>query len=196
MERFKRVLASGLAIAIPLAVMIYVFVKFVVILERILSPVSNKLGIDHILGEVTLTFFATVALLIIILLLGLLMQLSFMHAFRSSVEDTALWLFPSIARIKTMTADRLSHEYATNSWKPIVAYVEGKFSPAFIVDESPNILTLNVMLTNSPSGGELLIVNRADIQYVEIPADQMMRCLRNFGKGFNTIIEHSGLIPS
>ena len=62
-------------LAIPLAIVLYVFGRIVGIFKKIIAPLAAKMGIDRILGELTLTIFAIALIILIILLLGLLMQI-------------------------------------------------------------------------------------------------------------------------
>ncbi|MGL6268174.1 MAG: hypothetical protein ACRC2O_09605, partial [Chitinophagaceae bacterium] len=71
----KRLLANGLAIAVPMGIIVYVFIKFIGIFEKLIEPVSKKFGIEKFLGELTITILAVFVLLVIIFLLGLLSKI-------------------------------------------------------------------------------------------------------------------------
>lgn len=142
MKKFKRILGRGLALAVPLAIVLYVFMRIVGVFEKIISPIAAKMGIQKVLGELTLTIFAVILIIIIILLLGLLMQIAIVSAIRSQVEDVILKFVPSLNQLKLMAADNLDLETAENAWRPVLLYTKekAKYNPAFVVGRAKSLL--------------------------------------------------------
>ncbi len=58
--KFKTVLGRGIALAIPVAIVLYVFLRIIGMLKKALAPVAADIGIQHIWGELTLTIFAII----------------------------------------------------------------------------------------------------------------------------------------
>ncbi len=189
----KKILSNGLALALPLGVILYVFIKIIVILEKLIGPISTRLGIDRILGELTLTILATFCLILIIMLLGLLMQLSATARLKDQVEDMLIAIVPSLGRIKSLASEKLSLEQSVKHWKPILLRHEEKFNPAYLIEKKKGLVTLYVILSHITSEGEFLIIAENEIQYAEISFDQLIRCTRSYGRGIIDLIHEKGL---
>ena len=71
----KSTIFRGIALALPLSVVLYVLYKFMKIFEKLIEPIAEKFQIERVFGEITLTFFAVLAMLAIAFLLGLLMRI-------------------------------------------------------------------------------------------------------------------------
>ena len=52
--KFKTTLVRGLALGIPIAVILYVFIRILVVIEKLISPAAEAIGIQRLLGEITL----------------------------------------------------------------------------------------------------------------------------------------------
>ena len=70
--KFKTTLVRGLALGIPIAVILYVFIRILVVIEKLISPAAQAIGIERLLGEITLTLLALGVIMLFVLLLGFL----------------------------------------------------------------------------------------------------------------------------
>lgn len=181
---FKRTLGRGIAIAIPLGVIAYVFIKIVAIFEKLIRPVANKLGIEKILGELTLTILAVLILFLIMLLLGVLMQLSFFAAITQTVEDVVIKFIPSLNNVKSLVEEKFDIENASPDWKPVILLHEQKYFGAFIIEELENLITLYVLKGISLDEGEILITDKKDVVTFDITASDLHKFGKQFGKGY------------
>jgi uncharacterized membrane protein len=190
MKNFKRILGRGLALAVPLAIILYVFMRIVGIFEKVISPVAAKMGIQKVLGELTLTIFAVILIIIIILLLGVLMQISVVSTVRSQVEDVILRLIPSLNQLKLMAADNLDLENAENAWRPVLLYTKekAKYNPAFVVEEDDEFVTLFICLETNIKRGEISIINKEKINLIPITYGELRWFSRAAGKGYLKLI--------
>lgn len=189
LSSFKKIFFSGIALAIPLGVVTYVFIKLLAIFEEMISPLAKKFGVEKVLGEVTLTVLTILILLVIMFLLGLLMRFSVVTGFRKGMEEVVLKFIPSLNHLKTMAADKLDFDHATNLWKPVLIHFENKYSPAFMVEENEELVTLFVTKGTSLDEGEILIANKKEISFSAITATQMKHCSKQFGKGYIAFIK-------
>jgi uncharacterized membrane protein len=185
----KKIFGRGFTLAIPLGVVLYVFIKLVEIFEKLISPLATKLGIERILGELTLTIITVFLLLVFMFLLGLLMQLSIVSSFGKSLEDVVVKFVPSLNQIKTMAAEKLDVENTSNTWKPVLLLHEKKYFPAFVIEELNDLITLYTIIGTSINDGEILITRKSDVSIVEITASQIRLFSKQYGKGYLSLIE-------
>jgi hypothetical protein len=186
---FKRTLGRGIALALPLAIVIYVLYKFIKIFEQGVAPIAKKLGIDTILGELTMTFFAVLIILAIVFVLGLLMNISIIANLRKEVESWILKFVPSLNHLKLMAAEKLDLDNAVTNWKPVLLLKSDQYMPAFIVEESSEWITLAIAKAPTTEPKDMLIIKKSSVSYKEISMKQMHDFNKQFGKGYLSLIQ-------
>lgn len=189
MHQLKKTFLRGLALAIPLAVVGYVFLKFIKIFEKIIGPVAGKLGIEKLLGELTLSFFAIFCMLILMMILGLLMQLSFIASLKKELEAIVLKFFPWLNQLKVMAADTVDLENASPNWTPVLVYMEKSYYPAFLVNENETLVSFFVVKGSNPHEGEILTTEKREVSYYPVEGRDIRNISKQYGKGMITMIE-------
>nr|WP_214460634.1 hypothetical protein [Flavihumibacter fluvii] len=184
----RRTIGRGIALALPLAIAVYVLYRSIRIFEKILAPVANTFGVDHVLGELTLTFFAILAILFIIFLLGLLMQVSFVANMRRYIEGWILKFVPSLNHLKLMAAEKLDLENAVTNWKTILFLKGDQYIPGFIIEESNEWITIAIAKAPETEPKDMLIIKKDSVSYIEITMKQMHDFNKQFGKGYLSLI--------
>jgi len=189
--KFKTTLGRGLALAVPLAIVLYVFLRVIEVFKKLIAPVAEKIGVDRVRGELVLTILAIALIILIIVLLGLLMQITVVATVRSQVENIILKFVPSLNQLKLMAADTLDLDTEENTWRPVLLYTKekAKYNPAFIVEEDEEMLTLFICLETNIRKGEILIVNKEKVSTIPISFTDLHKCTRAAGKGFLGIIK-------
>ena len=191
MQKFsiKRTLVRGIALAVPVGIVVYLFLHFVGVFEKKIAPLAEKFGIEHIWGELTLTVLAILALLVFVFLLGLLMQLPIVASFRNSVEEMILKVFPSLNHLKLMAAEKLNAENATTRWKPALIKRNEQYYPAYIIEESAEWITYVPVKVPTTEPGDMVLVRAGSISYQEITMKQLADCNKHFGKGYQSLLK-------
>lgn len=184
----KKTFLRGIALAIPIGIAAYIVMHFIKVFEMHIDPLARKVGIEHIWGELTLTFLAVIALLVFVFILGLLMQLPFVADFRTQVEEIILKVFPSLNHLKLMAAEKLNAESATSKWRPALLKRNDQYYPVYIIEESPEWITYVGVKLPSTEPGDLVLVNRSSISYLEISMKQLTECNKNFGKEYQSLV--------
>jgi len=190
--KFKTTLVRGLALGIPIAVILYVFVRILVVLEKLISPAAERIGIERLLGEVTLTVLALCAILLFILLLGFLTRIRRVENLRTEMESLVLKFIPSLYQLKAMADDKLELQNAKDTWKPVILLHENKYYAAFIIEEDSELITLLVSQTVSMSDVEILVTKKADVKTIPVNYMDLQKCSKSFGKGFISLIKGGG----
>ncbi|MEX0635291.1 MAG: hypothetical protein WD135_00880 [Ferruginibacter sp.] len=188
-NKFKQILADGIALAVPLAVVMYVFAKVVIVFKKWITPIAIQLGIDSILGGLTLTIFTFIGILIMILLLGLLMQFGFVSLIRVKLESILLRFIPALNVLKAILADKLKMENAKSAWKPVILDHSNKYNFAFKVEESEDMGVFFILNGTSIHEGEIAILEKENYSYALVDAHDMKKTLSNFGIGSIGLIQ-------
>jgi uncharacterized membrane protein len=196
MRKLKKIFIHGLALAIPLAIVAYVFLKIIKIFEKIIGPLASRLGIEHLLGELTLTILAIISILVLMLLLGMLMQLAFIAAFRKELEELILKFLPWLNQLKMMAADTLDLENVSTTWKPVLLYHEHCYNLAFMVDESEKLASFYVLKGIKREDGEMLTIEKEQVCFYAVHASEIRNALKQFGNGIIALAEkYNGAVP-
>lgn len=180
----KKLLANGLAIGVPIGIIVYVFIKFVGIFEKLIEPVSKKFGIEKLLGELTLTILAVFVLLVLIFLLGMLSKIPLIKKFSQFTEEVVLKIFPSFSYFKTIGAEKFDIENAENTWKPVVVIKENEMFPAFLIDEDADWITLIKVKAPGTDLGDFIIGRKNKMVIKEISIKEMKILNKQYGNGY------------
>jgi|GEM_PF-2260367 hypothetical protein len=188
-NKLKSILGDGIALAVPLAVVLYVFGKIIAVIQKAISPVAGKYGIDTFLGDITLTVLALLVLLLLILALGLFMQFPVVTKIRDSIEEIILRFIPSLNQLKTVLAERFDREHATSFWKPVLLEQSDTYGFAFLVEESAEIGVFFKLEGNSFHEGKTKILKRKHYTYTHVEPAEMRKCLKQYGIGSTELID-------
>lgn len=184
----KKIIGNGLLLAIPVGTLLYISIKLVHMLIHVISPIAMNLGIEKILGELTLTILAVFVILLIILLMGLLMQINGVAGIGKKIEDIAFRVFPSLNQVKLLASEKLDFDDQSATWKSMLIYYEEKYSPAFLVEEKEDLVTFFVMKGITLEDGEILITTKTSVTMIDISSVHLHQYCRQFGKGFLSLI--------
>jgi hypothetical protein len=184
----KKTIVRGIALALPLSIVVYVVYRFFKIFEKAIAPIAKKFGVDSILGELTLTFFSVLVMFVIVLVLGLLMRISFIADIRKDVEGWILKFIPSLNHLKLMAAEKLDLENAVTKWKPVLVLKGDQYMPAFVIEENSDWIVLAITKAPTTEPKDVQILKRSSVVYQEITMKQMGDFNKAFGKGYLSII--------
>ena len=190
-SNIRTTIIRGLTLAVPLAVIAYVFIRMIDIIRKVITPLSLKLGINRLLGNATLTILTLLLILIIVFILGLLTRFASVSTIRQQLENIIIRFVPSLHYLKLMAADKLTIANSQPAWKPVLVFSEEKYSAGFIVEESELLVTIFVSKGTSLKDGEILTANKADVLLFPATYEQLDRFSREFGKGFISIINQA-----
>jgi hypothetical protein len=191
MIKIGKVLGRGIALALPLAIVLYVLYRFMKIFETALAPLVKKFGVETVFGELTITFFAVLLMLAIVFILGLLMNISLIANMRRVVESWILKFIPSLNHLKLMAADKLDMENAVTNWKPVLLEKGSECLPAYIIEEDAEWITLAIAKGTTTEPKDMLIIKKSAVSYREISIKQMHDFNKQYGKGYISLISKS-----
>ena len=189
MKKLKQIIGDGLAITIPVLVILYVFHKAHQVLQVGISPIVEKLGIDNVFGKVTLAILAALALVAIIMVMGLLMRFAIMRSVRIALENLVLRFFPFLNEFKAMMADRLERE-GDEAWKSVALRHDDEIHFAFLVEETGEYGTFLVLKGRHAADGEMTIFEKGSYTYQVVDTTEMEKSIKRFGAGASALLKH------
>ncbi len=75
-------------------------------------------------------------------------------------------------------------------WKPVLALIDNRYWPSFIIEENEEWVTLSVLYVPKSDPMEILIARKDETPMIPMTTNQMLHNNRLYGKG------HLSLIPS
>jgi hypothetical protein len=184
---FKRILGRGLMLAVPIGIIAYVFLRFVRLFEKLAEPIAKKLGVERILGELTLTILAIVGILLLVFLLGLLMEMAFIAQVGKDMDALILRFFPSLNHFKLEAAEKLGVDDATQNWRPVLLHRANTLMPAYVIEETAEWVTLGLVKGYHTEPVDMLIIKRSEVSYQDISLKEMKSFSKQYGKGYISI---------
>lgn len=183
----KQTFINGLFLALPMLAIFYIGFKIVRIIETLISPLAHKVGIQRLLGELTLTIFAILILLIFFLILGVLLHVNLLRELNKQVEDVAYKLIPRLYKVKALAFDDDKNTFS-KGWNPILLKEDESWIPAYITEENENWIT--VYIPDAPDGntGAVKILDVSSAIYKIIDGRKLHSILHNYGKGMIEVI--------
>jgi len=191
-KTFRRILIDGLALAIPLGILIFVFIKIHQILMKIADPLAKKLQIELLFGGLTVAILAVVLFFLIVIFLGLLMFIPAVVRTRAKVEQVILYIIPSLNQLKVIAGEKLTGEDSASAWKSILLKQNEDYTPAIITEEVGEWVT--IVLIRAPRGEpeDIIIAKKANIEFIEFPMMELAIFARKYGRGFSKYIKKGG----
>jgi hypothetical protein len=155
--------------------------------------VAGWLGIEGILGQLSLTILAVLMVILLVFLLGVLMRISVLAGWRKSIENFMVRLFPSLAQFQTMAAEQLNMENELSTWKAVILMHQQKYYPAFLIEEMGDLITFFLFKSISALNGEILITDKKEVKYFPITTTDIMAFSKTYGKGYLELIQKASL---
>ena len=189
-NKTKTNLAMGLFLTLVIGVIAYILIKVDGILKKIITPIAHKLQMENIFGELTITFLAILAIIILVVVLGFISELPLFARYKEKMENLFLKIYPPLSYLKMMADEKLHVESVRADWKPVLALIDNRYLPAFIIEENDEWVTLSILHVPKSDPMAILIVPKDATQLIPLTSTQMHHNNRFFGKG------HLSLIPS
>lgn len=189
MKKLRNIFADGIALLVPIGAAGYIIYKMLELLRHFIRPVADALDIQRFLGRFTLVILSLVALAIITLLLGLLMQSRWITHFHDRLEATMLRLFPPLYKVKVFFADQLKRENATSGWTPIILKVKDSYFFGYLVRETEKVGIFVKLKKNSVTEGDTEILEKGAYTYKVVDSNDLHMMVREFGHGSPELIE-------
>ena len=179
---FKQTFINGLFLAIPLLAIFYIGLKIINLIEKLITPLANKFGVHRLLGELTLTIFALIILLILIYLFGILLRLKIMNNLHKQVEGIAYKIMPQLYKIRSLATDSDGDGFS-QGWRPVILEEENSWTPAYITASTEEWIT--VFLPEAPDGrnGQIKMLKASATRYKTVDGLKFHGMIHHYGIG-------------
>jgi uncharacterized membrane protein len=186
----KQTFINGLFLALPLLAILYFGLKVVGIIEKIISPLANRVGIQHLLGELTLTIFALVILLMIFFILGILLHINVLRDINKQIEAVAYKLVPKLYKVKAFALSDDDDAF-TKGWETVLLKDGDSWVPAYITEKSGE--WISVFMPESPDGksGQVKLIEAATTEYKFIDGMKLRSIIHHYGSGMIESVNNS-----
>ncbi|WP_336516387.1 hypothetical protein [Pollutibacter soli] len=192
MRKFSlnQTLVNGFTLAVPLIVILYILAKVVITLQKVIGPLAERLHINRIFGEVTLTILACIILLIFIFFLGVLMYIPVISKLKDVFEDWMLRLIPSLNQLKLLMKEKFERDSEKATWRSVLVLRDNEYAPAYVTEENDQWVSIAFIKAPHGSAEDMIVVRKTDIEYKEVPMSTMIRVGRLYGKGLIRLVEN------
>ena len=183
MKKISKIFLSGITTILPISVTIFIMVKLFVFIDGIIGNLLASLIGERIIG---LGFLIEIAL---VLFVGLLSQ-KIIHVF-SRIKDHIFRKVPIAGTIynavKEISDSFFNKQSTAFSTAVLVKYPNENFqSLGFITNESVIIndsekISVFIPTTPNPTSGFLVIVDRANVEIVDLSVEEAMKMIISLG---------------
>lgn len=184
MKKFnlRQTFINGAFFALPVMALLYLGIKIVHIIEKIIAPTAQKLGIQHLLGQLTLTILAVIILLIACFVLGILLHLKMMQHINRQVENLAYKFVPQLNKLKSFALQDESVAQG-NQWKTVLLQEGDSWVPACIIAKGETWTT--VFFPEPPDGlsGSIKLISTTLMNYQPIDGRKFYSIIQQYGQG-------------
>jgi uncharacterized membrane protein len=185
-EFFKTTVIGGLLFLLPVALILFILGYAVTTVTRVLQPISKSLGFDQLAGEVGGVGVATLAALVMLVLVsfaaGIVARTAFGGRFTDWVEEK-LQAFPQYRLFKGM-AQGLIHVETARDLKPALICVGDGWQVGFVLEALENGWVA-VFLPLAPSGvtGHVVYLAADRVRPLGITMGEAMGIVNGIGTG-------------
>ena len=173
---------GGLLFLVPLSVLIIVLTKTMKFAQDFITPLTDRLPFESLIGLETPVLGAILFLILICFLFGLYARTPFAKNSVKKVESMILSKIPGYELLKGMSENLIGLEEG-EGYPVVILNLDGVGQIALLIeDEDDNeLVTVFVPDAPSPTSGGVFFVSREVLIKVETSVAEAMTCLTNFG---------------
>jgi len=179
---FKTTILGGVFFLLPIVLVLLALNKILHFVAKILSPVVKSLSLGSVAGMDASYLLAILLLFSLSFLAGLIAHTALGTRMKSWLENTILQLVPGYTVLKGLGGEAGNPE--TSRMSTALLGTEGKWELCFVVERHPNgYLTVFKPGAPHPTSGSVFFVSPGQVQELNIPVTEAMKCLMRDGDG-------------
>ena len=166
---------------IPLVVLVIVAEKAIVLFRTVVAPISDRIAIDTIGGEIIARLIAFAVLLLICFLVGLFAKTNIAQRYIDWLEDNVLSVIPGYTFLKGMgeTMAGLQSEKLQNV---VLVDLEEVWQIGFLMDHiDADLVSVFIPGAPNPLAGDIVIVKNSNHRILDIRPSDALKLLRTMG---------------
>jgi uncharacterized membrane protein len=178
----KATLASGFVFLVPVAVLVFLFVKAAPLMRRLARPFEGIVPMDTLFGVLVADLIVVVILLAACFVAGLIARVSFASRFVNKAETGLLWRIPGYTFIKAMV-DSIDNK-GNPTLRPVLIRFDDSSQLAFEVDRLPDgRRIIYVPGAPEPRAGSVIVMDANRVEPVPMTFLAALRSMRQLGRG-------------
>lgn len=185
----KSTIILGLTFIVPTVLLIYLIVKVIGIIRQVLAPIANRIDISFLGGDTTARIIATIVLLLLCFIIGILAKRKRTNPIKDWVENNILSNIPGYTLLKGMTETAAG--FNSNDLKEVVLVnIEEVWQVGFLMDRIDNDLNA-VFIPGAPNvmAGEVVIVKWGRLKKLDIDEINVIKLYRKLGLDSKKILD-------
>jgi uncharacterized membrane protein len=184
----REIAVAGFFFLLPAYIVVIVATKAWTALSSLGSKVAAMFGMKSVLGVGASTISSGLLLILIWIVCGLLVRVSFIAAFKKKIEQWLSAIVPGYDTYKRMAEEKLKHEIAPLPYTSALIKVDNYWQPAYIIEQDSRDNYV-VFLPDTPqtTQGRALLATKNQLRIIpSVSANQLDASLKKIGKGLLT----------
>jgi uncharacterized membrane protein len=188
MNRLRDLLVDGALLALPLGAAAYLLFKVIVLLKKLLGPVTHLLPEGHLFGIAAVEIAAILVLLLALVALGVFARSALGRRIGETLEKFVLSKIPGYQMIRSIAADFAGSE-GPSDLRPALVSFDDNTVLGFVVEESAAGDRLTVFIPGAPSSGSgsVVLMPRERVQVLDVPTKGAMKTMKQRGHGLQQL---------
>lgn len=186
----KATFLGGILFLAPLILLIVIFEKGYVIIQKITLPLVSHLPRVKFLGIALQELVGILIIVIICFIAGLFSKTSRAKKIIQKLEDGVLSFVPGYSFMKKMNENIMGFE-SNGDLKVILVPTDAGLQFAFLIEQiNENNFAVFIPDAPSPWSGSVVFVEKKDIKEIEISQKQALSCIRKLGYGSEKLLKN------
>jgi uncharacterized membrane protein len=184
----KTTLIGGLFFIVPIVLLLYIFIKIIDVLRKLVAPIANKIDISFLGGETTARVIALILLFILCFIAGLLAKTKKANALKNWAENNILSNIPGYSLLKGMSETAAGLE--SNNLKEVVLVdIEEVWQIGFLMERiDDNLNAVFIPGALNPMSGDVVLVKWDRLKILDISGVDAMKIYRKLGVDSKVIL--------
>ena len=181
--RLRNHIVTGFIFIMPVLLIIAVLGKFSKQLLKIGGKCSKLLGVDTVLGPAGDAIAAVLVFLVICILAGFLIRISFLRKLSEQIDEQLNHLIPGYSKLRTEATKKIGKSEQPR-FDACLVRVQELWQPGYIVEvNSDGTQTVYVPQAPALTSGQVYVVEAGRIRKLDVDSAALNAYLKQLGKG-------------
>jgi uncharacterized membrane protein len=190
MAAVRATLIGGVVFLIPACLAFFVLGKVFNMLRLLAKALGSWLGIAGPLGGALLDVAASVVVLLLCLLAGLVARRATARKLRNKLDEILLGSFPGYAFVKGLAENMQQGQELATSFIPVLVRFDDFWQVAFETGRSPgDMVALYLPGAPNPWSGSVVFVLAERVRKLQVPVTEALKMVRALGRGSEVLTD-------
>jgi len=186
----KATFLGGILFLAPLILLIVIFEKGFILIQKITLPLVNHLPRVHFLGLALQELIGILLIIIICFIAGLYGRTAKAQKLIQKLENGVLSFIPGYSFIKKTNENIMGFE-SNEDLKVVLVPTDAGWQFAFLIEQiNENNFSVFIPDAPNPWSGSVCFVEKKDIKNTEISQKEALACIRKLGYGAADILKN------